>query len=154
MSFPVSHSFLTLWSQLQPVAGRRRLCAGLALFIPSALSGNSFQLQVHREREFYQGKRQRMEWHSFSHLHLLLLCLCPVMLPVSHSQERKQPIRIFHQELLRESSENGRRWLPIKNFSCQWWWNDQTTRSSITCKDQKHTVEIWRNFSENRTSKK
>lgn len=65
MSFPVSHSFLTLWSQLQPVADRRRFRAQLALFIPSALSGNSFQLQVHREREFYQGKRQRMEWHSF-----------------------------------------------------------------------------------------
>ena len=46
---------------------------------------------------------------QLSHLHLLLLCLCPVMFPVSHSQERKQPIRIFHQELLRESNENGRR---------------------------------------------
>ena len=45
---------------------------------------------------------------QLSHLRLLLLCLCPVMLPVSHSQERKQPIRIFHEELLWESNENGR----------------------------------------------
>lgn len=79
---------------------------------------------------------------QLSHLRLLLLCLCPVMLPVSHSQERKQPIRIFHQELLRESNENGRRWFAIKNFSCQWWWNDQTTRSSVTYKDQKKYEEI------------